>query len=644
MWGGTVGPPGRFPAGRSITDMENTALRSAIAAGCLAAAAVLVVHYPLPHVPLGLAAALYGLGLWYRPGLWLLVVPAVLPAVDLTPWTGWLYASESDVFLLITLGILALRSAPEREDLRWGGLPGVVLALTVLAYAIGVFRGLTSPYLLPHGSGNPYLLPANALRLAKGPAWALALLPFLRARQRRHGDVLVLFGAGVLTGLALVVAATVAERAVFPGVLDLTTDYRVVATFSSMEFGGDDIGTYLAMTLPFLIVCLLRPRPLAIGTLVLLAAGGMYALLVTFARAAYGATVLGVAAAGILPIALAPRRRGSRVLPALASIALAVVLTGITLGFAVDSSLMSARLRRMVPDFDTRWANWTGGLGLIDRTPTAWLLGMGLGTYPRVVRLRAPLDQRPSNFIVRHDGPVPYLELRMGSNFYFGQKVPIQSNRTYRLSLAFRAPSPAGGLSVLLCEKLLLYSDACRGATFRSNGTNRWRTAHALLSTAGMDQRVVAGLLRRPIELSLFGTRPGDVVDVTNIRLLDRRGRNLVHNGNFGAGTARWYFTDDKHLVWQIENQYLTSLFEGGMFGVFAFVLLGGTAIAGAMRAARRGEAVASAVAGSLLAFMAAGVFDDELAAPRMATLFYLVAFIGLGLWSDPRMSDTSRT
>jgi uncharacterized membrane protein len=82
----------------------------------------------------------------------------------------------------------------------------------------------------------------------------LALLPFLGARMRTHRDTMVWLGAGMTAGLALVAAVVVAERSVFTGLFDFTTDYRVVGTFFSMNVGGGHISAYIAMALPFLLV------------------------------------------------------------------------------------------------------------------------------------------------------------------------------------------------------------------------------------------------------------------------------------------------------------------------------------------------------------------------------------------------------
>ena len=270
---------------------------SVVAAICLTLAAAITVNYPLAPWIFGIILVVYALALWRWPALWLAVIPAVLPFFDLTPWTGWIQVSEPDLFMLVTIGILALLTPPRLADFRVENLAAAVLVLTLISFLSSVALGLALPE--PQGgSDNPYLRPDNALRLAKGFVSALALLPFLRARMRTHGDALAWLSAGMTTGLAVVALAVLAERAVFTGLFDFTTGYRVVGTFSSMHIGGGYIGAYIAMVLPFLLVCLLQPRPFTLFTMFGIAIAAGYALVVSYARTAYAAALLSTLAAG----------------------------------------------------------------------------------------------------------------------------------------------------------------------------------------------------------------------------------------------------------------------------------------------------------------------------------------------------------
>ena len=434
-----------------------------VAAVCLASAIAIAANHPLTPWVLSAALTLYALALSRWPSLWLAVIPAVLPALDLTPWTGWMYLGEADPFVLVTIGILALRAPPRRADFIVAGVPGAVLALTLVSWLLTIALGLALPG--PEGgSDNPYLRPDNALRLAKGFFVALALLPFLRQAMRTRRDTIAWFGAGMLTGLVLVTLAALAERAVFPGFADFTTAYRVVGTFSSMHVGGGHIGAYIAMALPFLLVCLLQPRALTLLAMFSVAICASYALVVTFARAAYAAAVIGMAAASMGWVWAGRRCQKSAFLAAVLSAVPLLLVCGVIIS-ALDTRFMAKRLQSVAGDFAFRENNWTSGLKLRDDGIFTALFGMGLGTYPRVVLARQPDGRFPTNFVVEHDGAYRLLSLRAGLPTYLGQKVSIEPGRQYRLFVSLRSPDGKGALSISLCEKMLLYSANCRVAS-----------------------------------------------------------------------------------------------------------------------------------------------------------------------------------
>jgi hypothetical protein len=592
------------------------------------------VNYPLASSAFGITLMLYALALWRWPPLWLAVIPAVLPSFDLTPWTGWTQVGEPDLFVLVTIGVLALRMPPRLADCRLEGLAAAVLMFSLISYLSNVALGLALPG--PEGgSDNPYLRPDNALGLAKGFCTALALLPFLRARMRTHGDAMVWLGTGMVAGLALVALAVLAERAAFTGLFDFTTGYRVVGTFSSMHIGGGYIGAYIAMALPFLVVYLLRPSPLTLPAMFGAAIIAGYALVVSYARTAYAAALISTLAAG-LGWAWAARHRNTGTAPALALSALVLLTISGVLVAAVGSGFMAKRFGTVVSGLSDREENWRGGMALREEGPANVLLGKGLGTYPRIVLTRKPEGRFPTNFAVAEDGGYRFLSLHAGLTIYFGQKVLVQPNQQYRLFLMLRSPDGKGALTVSLCEKMLLYSANCNHATFRNRSPGRWEDFGAAISSAGLDEYAILGWLKRPVEFSLFDPVPGSTIEIGHIRMLDPQGRDIIANGDFARGTERWYFTDDQHAIWRIENQYLMSFFEGGVLSLAALMLLAGTALAGAVRAMGRGNRMAAPVAASLLAFLCSGVFDYLLEGPRLAALFYIIAFCGLTMMQAP--------
>jgi hypothetical protein len=584
---------------------------------------VATIRYPLPAWPLAAALGAYGVALWHWPAVFLVVLPIVIPAYDLGLWTGWMVVGESDLFVLATLAVLLIRTPPTARDWRATGGAGIVLAFTA-CWIIATLVGLASPLGEPR-SDNPFLRPDNALRLAKPLAEALALLPFLRQRQRNRGDAVTLFGCGMVAGLFVVTMMVLIERILFAGILDFSTAYRVAGPFASMRVGGGHIGAYAAMALPFSLT-LVRLRPSWVGpSLALLAcACGGYTIVVTFARAAYAACMLGmlVTGAGWIWMAIRDRIR-------LAAVgAVPIVLVTAALVATAGLTGMQARFAASAMDFLTRQDNWRDGLAVRDSSIPATIFGMGLGTYQRAMLQRSAVN-RPTDLVLRQDGSGPYVSMRVESPFFLGQKIALPVEGAMNLTLRARSADGPAFIDTLVCDKVLLYSENCRGARTPLDGTAGWATVHASIPFDGLGARAVFDLLRRPVELSLTSPQ-GHTIEVRDISLTDDHGNPLLANGDFADGLDRWIFTDDSHVSWRMLNQYLMLFFESGLFGVIAYGALAVVAMAGGIRALRRGDLAGAAVTGAIAAFLMSGLFDNVLEAPRVATLFFLVCLCGL--------------
>ena len=609
------------------------------AAICAASIAAIIARYPLFPWPLTALLAAYAVLLWRRPVLFLAVVPAVLPALDLGLWTGWLTIDEADLFVLATIGILIVRAPPAKMDLFPPGWPRVVLICLIVASTIAIAVGLASPFGYTGTSANPYLRPDNALRLAKGPAEALLLLPFIRQRQRTHADAVVWLGRGIVAGLLSVAVIVLAERALFAGVFDFTSDYRVAGPFSSMHVGGGHIGAYTALAMPFAIALGLgsvRWLPLAgLGGI-----GGAYTLIVTFARTGYAA---GLAGCGVMALALSRafwrRGGGARVAVAIPFVLLAASVAG-----AASSGLMRERLMGVAGDLLTRESNWRAGWAVRDKDGLTEAFGMGLGTYQRTMLSRASVN-RPSDFGLDADAAGRFVWVRVESPFFLGQKIVPPASGSVHLTLRFRGNAQGTSLAWSICDKVLLYSDHCQGGQAVAAAPNVWQEVSATIPVAGLGSGIFGGLIRRPVEFSVFDTAIGTSYAVRDIGLADDSGHRLLTNGDFSRGMDRWLFTDDSHVSWRILNEYLMLLFETGVAGLAAYLAVAGLAIAGGIRAALRGDVMGGAVAGSVVSFLLSGLFDNVLEAPRIATLYFLVCFAGLLLWEvKPSHPPSDRT
>ncbi|HEX3574653.1 MAG TPA: hypothetical protein VHU42_08645 [Rhodopila sp.] len=588
------------------------------------------MRYPLASWSLAAPLLAYAALLWWRPVAFLLVLPCVLPAWDLGLWTGWMMVGESDFFVLTTIAVLLIRAPPALSDLVPRGLPGAVLLVFVASWSIATIAGLASPLGAPP-SDNAFLRPDNALRLAKGLAEALALLPFFRQRERSHGDAVAWFGWGMALGIAAVTVIVLAERALFTSILDFTGDYRVSGPFSSMRVGGGHIGAYYSLALP-MALCLvrLRSRWLGAGLLLLTYLLGGYGLAVTFARTAYAAGAIGAGVAGVGWLC-ASRPAGGRATWGIVTLcAVPLLLVMAALALAASDTGMRNRFAASAADLVTRESNWQAGLAVRDSGMLADLFGMGLGTYQRAMLMRSPVN-RPSDIVVRQDGEGPYVSMRVETPFFLGQKITVPAAGTLHFTVRARSADDGATLNALLCDKVLLYSDNCRGIGIPLKSKDTWQTAAIDLPVAGLGRGW--GWFHRLVELSVFGSPAGHHIDLRDVRLVDDAGQTAVANGGFTHGLDRWIFTDDNHVSWRMLNEYLMLWFETGGVGVLAFLALSGAAMAGGMRAAGQGAVTGAAVAGSVASFLISGLFDNVLEAPRLATLFFLVCLCGQMLW-----------
>jgi hypothetical protein len=277
----------------------------------LCALAAALLYYPANKMLLALAVAAYAAYLWKRPHGWLLVVPALLPALDFAPWTGWFFLEELDLVLLLTAAVAYWRldasfvAAVQSRFFVFGfALVGVAFAI---AMVIGVMP-LTS--LNPNSFAN-YTSNYNGLRIAKGFAWAAIFLPLLRAGAGAGLDNLRrLFVPGMLLGLTGACLAVVWERAMFPGLLNFASDYRPTAPFSAMHTGGAALDAYLAISFPFIAFWLIgahsRLKTLLALLLLLLSC---FAGMATFSRDVYLAYGVSGAVIGSLALFHGARRQ-----------------------------------------------------------------------------------------------------------------------------------------------------------------------------------------------------------------------------------------------------------------------------------------------------------------------------------------------
>lgn len=645
--------PASVPSGRPQTPhhTEHTSLRPppdlgkriAVAAGPALAAVLGVAGFPLAPFWLALGLAAYAAVLWRWPSAWLVLLPALLPAFDLTPWSGRFFFDEADFLILVTAAVVYIRHPPRWRDWRLHGGAGALVILLAVAQLVAMLRGLMPLAPIGDNAFNNHFSTYNALRIGKGLGWALLLLPALAHACRRDlTEAVGRIGLGAMLGLAAVVLVSLRERHIFTGLFDFETPFRVTATFSSMHLGGGSIGAFLAMTLPFLALPFVLRAGLALRiAAVVVLAGAAYTLLVTFNRAAYlGAVVAFLVLLIALPAAYARRTRARLGLSA--GLAAAAIALAVAAGYALPGSFAAERFDRVGEDLETRLWQWREGLALAEPGLGARLFGTGLGSYPRSFLLRNEAGRVPTTFAVARDGGRVHLRLGSGENLYFGQRIGLRPHTTYRLSVTLRSEAADARLMVAICEKTLLYSFECQFLSFEPDQPGVWED-HELEVRSGEMGRpagLIGWLSGRPVELALYNPVHGTTVDIDTVSIAAETGpaagQQLLVNGDFEAGTDRWFYAADNLAIWRIENMWLMTLFEQGWLGLVGLALVVVAALLALVRRIAGGlpeEAGAAAVLlASLSGFLVVGLAHGLLDAPRLATLFYLLLILALCL------------
>jgi len=626
------------------------AVTAALALTCLGGALWLAVHHPLsPVLVLALLCVWSCLAVW-QPKAWLWLVPACLPWLNFSPWTGWVVFEEFDILLLATL-------ASGYARLAWLGcrpscavLPvvaRVLLAVSLGAGALAFWRGVGDAGGFDWNWFAGYGDALNSWRVFKSLLFALLFVPLLGAASvpalaRRQA----IFSLGVLSGLSVVVLAVVWERAAFAGVFDFSVHYRTVALFWEMHVGGAALDVYLALTAPFVIWALVTVRRrglwlLAAALAVLL----VYAGLTTFSRGVYLAiglpTTVLVSWLGWQKFAPAqagvPQRWRAR-----ASAALVVVVVLEVLVVLIGGTFMSERLGRAEQDLSSRMEHWRSGVALL-HGPADWLFGKGLGRLPANYAAQVP-DGGFSGDVRWHPGRVsdgqqnayvvlsgPARNPDLGGAYALTQRVQTPVHGPFRVTIKVRVQS-ATRLEMYLCERHLLYDRSCLAAwgTVKPGSTaDGWQTLTWPLRGETFDPDPWYGARLKMFSIAVSDA--GAEAELAKLQLIAPNGKDVLANGDFAGALAHWLGAAQSYFEpWHLDNLMLEVLVERGLLGLLTLLALLGYAIYQLLWRGARQQPLSPYIAAALFAVVLVGLVSSVMDVPRVAFLFYLLLFMSL--------------
>lgn len=598
---------------------------------------VTVFHYPI--APLGLAGFLvcYGYLLNRHPDAWLFCIPALLPIMDFTPWTGRFFFDEFDLVVLTTVA-LQLWQRPKKNTIAlFSRITVVLFYLYSFFYLISLLRGLLPLQPVDANSFSNYYSNFNSLRVGKGVIEGAMLLPALIRVLQNNSKAKAILSYGVIAGLTGVIAVSILERFLFTGVFDFSSEYRINALFSTMHTGGGHIESYLMLGLPFIVVLFFTDSVPIISRVLggVLFVTGLYVLLVTFSRGGYIGFAVGFM---VLIVCLMVRIKGTMMHHSkqIVMVFLAALIIPVLAIPVFQGQLIKHRFNIFSEDKIIRTNHWLDAIRMMDDTMTVHLLGMGVGSYPRTYFWLNTEKVIPASYKIGTEANNQYLQLRGGDALFMGQSLRVIPHTHYRLQVNVRSQVDKAALSIAVCEKSLIYSLRCSNALLpiklMPNITD-WQFIDYPIDTGEVAEKsanIAAGLLSRPVQLTLAnGNGAGKVIDVDNIKLMDEHGKNQLANGDFSKGLDRWFFATEKHHPWHILNLWVHVLFDQGLIGLILLLLLLLSCIYQLYKKVTY-DPFAPLCLSALCAFSVVGWVDSPFDAPRITLLFFLIVVCSL--------------
>ncbi len=587
------------------------------------------------QVVLGAGLLVYFLILLRFRHAWLFLLPALLPTLNLAPWSGRISLDEFDLVMLVTLsGAIYHGVHPDSRPLTSRPI-GLLLWGYGLICVVSFFIGLYPIQNLDINSFDNYFSGFNSWTVAKGFLWGFLFLGLVRWTLPAGGRQMErLFVPGLLSGLFIVALVGLRERWQFANLMDFSVPYRITATFSSMHTGGAHLDTYLALLLPIIGYWMVRsgrPWVLAAGSTLFVLA--VYLVISTVTRTTFVVLVMEMALMISFWLRRFSRSRGRGVPGLLVGfLILAVALPVLYLG--AGGGFFQQRLQSVERDTGIRMNHWGSAVEMMEESFIGQAVGMGFGRFPAVYLEKNPDGVVPGRYAFTQTGGNTYLTLYPGETLYLAQKVAVSDQQRYRLALDVRSPAESANISAPLCEKQLLNSKHCRWLSHRFDGASgQWQQWDVEFNS---DQVGEGNLLtRRPVELSLYNPNKRAVIDVDNVSLKDAGGNELLNNGTFEKGGDFWFLKTHQHLPWHIKNLWVSALFEQGWLGATLLTLLIlALVIYLSGPAWYSGNPAAIAVFVAMLGLGATGLFASPFDAPRITLLFFLV--ISFGLYEVP--------
>ncbi len=314
-------------------------------------------------------------------------------------------------------------------------------------------------------------------------------------------------------------------------------------------------------------------------------------------------------------------------------------------------SYMTGRVSASDEDRQDRVTHWRTALSMIDSDAARWL-GNGLGRFLDLYAVTASAGHRPGDLRLADDDGIPVLAMATGTHVQgwgellrLSQRIarPLQGPVTVRVAVR---GAPGTSVNAEVCIKHLLYDDGCltgvaalpkvapatppepAEAATATATPGGWQTLTIVLQGAALPPDT--WYLPRTTVFSLASENAQRGLVLREVSVVDGRGVEMIDNGRFQQGGARWFFSSDKyHLPWHAKNLAVHLLVEQGWLGLASMVAMTLAAFGTAIGRGRR-LPLAPALAAALAGAWAVGLIDSLIDMPRIALLLLLLTTIAI--------------
>jgi len=587
-----------------------------------------ITTYPENTLCLTAILLIYGFILRKYPHAWLIALPAILPIADLSPWTGRLFFTEFDYFMLLSLAI-SLWYGRWKSPLKIIKPSALLLICTyTLLYLISLLKGLFPFQPIDANAFSNYYSQYNSFRVAKGFTWALLLLPLIAHSFQQQQNIKKNFTYGILLGLAATASFALWERYIFTGLFNYSSDFRITSTFYSMHTGGAHLDAFLILSMPFIAFLVIESKNKIIPSLLalLLFSISLYTLLVTYTRGTY---IAFACTSIILVVGLLICRKKNQTSNFNKILWLTIFIGTVSLITQpiLNGSFIQNRFNRSAQEVGIRTHHWLASINMMEPDFLTSLFGMGVGSFPRTYLWKNVNGTAPATYQLQQTQTDTYLEIGSGAPIYIEQKINISADTHYNLSFDYRSQTYNNGLHISICEKAIQHSFNCQPLRIKNKKkSNDWQHIETSFNT----KKATESFVGRPTKFILENNQNNTTVDIKNISLASNEGINILQNGNFSQGMDHWFFTSDSHIPWRTENLWVQILFDQGLLGLIALNLILLHLVYHLYHQVKKKKCFSAIILSSFTGFMVIGITDSPFDMPMISLLFFLIYFIAL--------------